>query len=254
MKPRIFGLILLVPAVISCHQGRQGKSPAAAAWPGLSDSTAAGILGSYSGDFKKGLLTIVINYAAGNIVSGFDLHRGMRRNLNGSIEERDSGYVLVLKEPGGSSNDGTFYVSMDRSARKLSGNWIPIDSTKIHSGALVLERSGSSGGQPSGEDNEFFFADWRGELGTLSFAENNTCTLEYQQDSTAKGVNDQLITINGNYIKKNDTILIDWQNNKRLPTRHMQLIREPRKEISADSVIEENLHGKNVQFVKFIAG
>ncbi len=248
-----------MPAVISCHQGRQGKSPAAAAWPGLSDSTAAGILGSYSGDFKKGLLTLVINYVQGNTISGYDLHRGLRRNLNGSIEEKDSGFVLVLKEPGGSSYDGTFYVSMDRSAQKISGNWIPIDSTKIRSGALVLERFGKSSG-PSGDSDgdgygDFYYADWRGDLGTLTFAQNSTCKLEYEQDSTARGVNDQIITINGNYIRKNDTILIDWQNNKRLPAQHMRLIRQPRVEISEDSIIEENLRGKNnVQFVKFVAG
>jgi hypothetical protein len=249
MKPRTFGLIGLVLVGISCHQGQQGKS-SAAAWPGIPDSAAAGILGSYSGNFKQGLLTVVINYIEGNIVSGYDLHRGLRRNLNGSIEERDSGYLLVLKEPGGSAYDGTFYVSMDRSAQKISGNWIPIDSTRIRSGALVLERSGGSGN----DDDDFYYADWKGDPGTLTFSRDNVCKLEYDPDSLSVSTNDQLITITGNFIRKNDTIQIDWQNNSRLPALHMRLIRWPRKEISEDSIIEEHLQGKNVQFVKFVAG
>ncbi|HXB32454.1 MAG TPA: hypothetical protein VNV35_03495 [Puia sp.] len=249
MKPRTFCLIFLVLVGTSCHQGRQGK-PSAAAWPGISDSAAAALRGSYSGNFKKGLLTVVINYVAGNIVSGYDRHRGLRRNLNGSIEERDSDYVLVLKEPGGSPYDGTFYLSMDKSGQKITGNWIPIDSTRIHSGTLNLSRSGQSGN----DDDDFYFADWRGDLGTLSFSTDNTCKLEYDQDSTAHDVNDQLITINGNFLKKSDTILIDWQNNKRMPSLHMRLIRQPRQEISEDSIIEENLRGNGMKFVKFSAG
>ena len=243
--------ILLCPVIpllflFSCHSGAPVNS--ARTWPGIPDSTASRLPGTYSGRFKDGFLTLVINYVSGSNVSGYRLHKGIRRNLNGLVEEKDGQYSMTLKEPGGYPFDGTFYLSMDRSAQKITGNWIPIDSTRTRSGLLTLARS-----VKPADDDYFFGGEWNGTLGTLSFSENNTCELEYYPDSLSSNGNPQLMTVTGNFEKKEDTIRIEWQNNNHTPSVHMRLVREQGVE-QGDSMIPENLHGGGLRFTKFIAG
>src|SRR5579872_3415897 len=169
------GLILLLVTFLSaCHVGRQ-ETPANA-WPGIPDSLAANMQGSYSGQFKNGLLTLVINYVSGNTVSGYDLHKGLRRNVNGRIAERDGQYSLVLKEPGGSPFDGTFFLSLDKNAAKITGKWVPTDSSKVKPGSLSLKRAANS---EDGEPDFAYNAAWTGKLGTLIFKQDGSCRLEY---------------------------------------------------------------------------
>ncbi len=240
--------ILPLLALAACHQGPAGKT--AAAWPGIPNSVATTLSGTYSGNFKKGLLTLVINYVSGNTVSGYDLHRGIRRNLNGDIAGDSSRYSLVLKEPGGSANDGTFYLVMDKSGQKISGNWVPNDSTLVHSGSVNLSRIDRS----SKELDDFYYAEWNSSIGSLHFMVNSACKLEYYPDSSDQHPNVQLTTVNGNFIRKGDTVLIDWQNNQLTPSLHMRLIRHPEQQISEDLVVMENLQGGGVKFVKIVAG
>lgn len=242
---------LLCPVIpllflLSCHPGAPGNS--ARVWPGIPDTIASRLQGTYSGHFKDGFLTLVINYVYGNTVSGYRLHKGIRRNFNGQVEEKDGRYSMTLKEPGGYPFDGTFYLSMDKSAQTITGNWIPMDSTRTRSGTLALSRSG----KPADEDY-FFGGEWHGSLGTLTFSENNTCELEYYPDSLSSHGNPQLMTVTGNFEKNADTIRIEWQNNNHTPSVHMRLILEPSQELP-DSMIPESLHGGGLRFTKFMAG
>lgn len=244
-------LILLAMALFACNSGQQSK---ANGWPGIPDSLAAGTKGTYSGRFKGGLLTLVLNYVSGNTVSGYDLHKGIRRNINGQIEEEDGGYGLTLHEPGGNPFDGTFYLHMDKAAQKLSGNWVPTDSTRTHSGDLTLARGREIINESDGVDKHVYNRTWGGDLGTLTFEENNTCKLEYYPDSTARDPHPQQVTVNGNYIENVDTILIDWQTNKRIPNLHMRLIWKHYKQLTDSTSVEEDLHGNGLKFLNISAG
>ena len=42
--------------------------------------------GTYSGSFDQGYITIVLNYISGKNVSGYNLHKGVRRSINGSLQ------------------------------------------------------------------------------------------------------------------------------------------------------------------------
>jgi hypothetical protein len=212
------------------------------------------MLGSWSGKFKSGLLTLVINYVSGNIVSGYDLHKGIHRNVNGQIEEKDGQYALVLKEPGGNPFDGVFYLTMDKTAKQITGTWVPVDSSKIHSGTLTLTRGTEPENDTVERFNDLYYATWQGDLGAISFSKDNTCKLEYYPDSTATDPHPQLVTINGNYIRSSDTLLIDWQTNKRTPAQHMRLIMQPSRQINDSTYIDMNLHGNGVKFTGLLAG
>lgn len=246
-------LALLAPMIFSCNGGR--NSNMADASSEVPDSAASAIQGSYSGKFKSGLLTLVINYISGNTVSGYDLHKGVRRNVNGQIEKKDGQYALVLREPGGNPFDGIFYLTMDEEVRTVSGRWVPVDSSRTHSAALTLTRGTNQSTDSAGDYVGSIYEDrWEGDLGTLYFTADNTCKLEYYPDSNPAGATAQLITVNGNYVQNADTVLIDWQNNKRTPTLHMRLTWQHRKEITDSTSIPEDLHGKGVKFLKNTAG
>lgn len=234
--------ILLVLSLFACHQ-RQPVAPGSL--NGIPDRLASSVTGTYSGHYSKGLITLVINYISGYIVSGYDVHKGLRRNLNGAVEQIDGHLIFELKEPGGNPYDGTFFINLDTVSGKITGKWIPTDSTKAHAGPLDLARS-------DGADREEYSDEWGGDLGTLTFQKDGICTLEYYP---TRGGNSQLITVTGSYEVKGNTFRIDWQRNDHTPVLNMKLIQQAGTE-STDSTAGSapRLVGNGVEFVKRTAG
>src|SRR5579859_2069918 len=139
-RPQSLCTALLALSLFACHQGQPAASGNA---PGISQQLANSITtgGTWTGHYSKGLLTLAINYISGNIASGYDIHKGLRRNLNGSVEQKGGRLEFVLREPGGNPYDGTFYLSLDTATDKISGKWDPTDVTKAKAGPLELARS-----------------------------------------------------------------------------------------------------------------
>lgn len=205
---------LLALTLFSCHQPAGVGGMATNAGSGIPSQLASNMQGTYYGHYSKGLLTLVINYISGNIASGYDLHKGLRRNLNGEVKQNGNRLDFVLKEPGGNPYDGTFIFSLDTLTLKIAGKWVPSDSTKAYSGPLDLLRKVET------EGDELY--DWVGDLGDLSFANDGTCTLQYYP---SKEDNSQLKTVRGNYERIGDTVRIDWQRNDRTPVLKMRLVK-----------------------------
>lgn len=249
-----FGTTVLVLFCVACHQhepGVGGDAGMASAKDVSKQLTDKITVGTYSGHYSKGLLTLAINYFSGNIASGYDIHKGLRRNLNGSVEQKEGRLEFVLKEPGGNPYDGTFYLSLDTASDKISGKWVPTDAKMAKAGPLELVRSVY-------EHPEITQEEYSSDLGTLNFAEQGVCTLEYYpgMDSiNERDANAQLITIRGSYEVKGDSIRIDWQRNSRTPTLIMRLVIQPGAE-GTDSTgpTPPSLKGKGVEFTKIIAG
>src|SRR6202012_500122 len=121
---------------IACHQRSASATSGDVVRTGLPDSLAGKAMGTYSGQFGKSLITVVINYISGSTVSGYDIHKGLRRNLNGTLQQKDGQLAIVLKEPGGNPYDGTFYLSLDTATDKITGKWIPTDPARAKAGPL----------------------------------------------------------------------------------------------------------------------
>jgi hypothetical protein len=249
IKPPLYRAIILALFCFACHQAQPGSSGQPAA---ISKELIGRInIGTYSGHYSKGLLTLAINYISGNIASGYDIHKGLRRNLNGSVEQKGGRLEFVLREPGGNPYDGTFFLSLDTAADKISGKWIPADSSLAKAGPLELVRS-------TYEHDEITEGEWGGELGALNFLAEGVCTLEYYPEYDSLGLkvpNAQLVTVRGSYEIKGDTVRIDWQRNNRTPTVNMKLIMRPGRD-GTDSTesVAPALEGKGVKFNKNMAG
>ncbi len=195
--------------------------------------------GTYTGSFDKGFITIVLNYIGGKNVSGYNLHKGLRRNINGVLSENGSKFQFELKEPGDNPFDGRFQFSIDTSNFNLSGWWKPLDSTKTSSKQLTLTR------KPDSEDDySNQLGVWVPATGTyatdtlLQFDVKGTCEYNFYEkpgDSTS-----QMISVKGNYITNKDTILIEWQKNEYTPEQKMKLVKY-RKKMKQDNYDYEEL-------------
>ena len=118
MQSRSCCMALLAMLFFSCHLHTTGD---ALSGPGVSDSLAARIMGTYNGHFKQGMVTLVINYLSDSVVSGYDLQKEERRNVNGAVQQKGGRLEFTLKEPGNQPLDGTFYLSMDTTSRAVTG-------------------------------------------------------------------------------------------------------------------------------------
>ena len=233
---------LLALSLFACNGHKSTASAKSAGIPGRFADSAAG---TYVGRYSKGLITLVINYISGNIASGYDIHKGLRRNLNGQVEQNGAQLNFILKEPGGNPYDGTFFLSFDTATNKLSGKWVPTDSTKAKAGPLQLARQGED------RDRVEYDGAWNGDLGALIFHQEGVCTLEYYPN---RGDNSQQVTVKGSYEAKGDTLRIDWQRNDRTPTLNMRLIRKKGAE-ATDSTGPgpRRLVGNGVEFVENVS-
>lgn len=235
------GAILLALAVIACHQPQSIPNPSANGATIISDSLASRSKGFYEGQYSKGMLGLMINYLSGNTVSGYDLHKGLRRNLLGQVEQKGGVLNMTLKEPGGNPYDGIFVLSLDTATGKITGKWTPTDARKASAGPVSLSKKDI----PDPEDR--LGSTWIGSLGDLNFFSDGTCALEYYP---SKDSNAQMMTVRGNYIQKEDTFRIEWQRNSYLPTLNMKLVKYPPPHPESDSIEQRMplLKGNGVEF------
>jgi hypothetical protein len=220
------------------HRGAAGNGVT------IGDSMINKIQGAYSGKFGKGLISLVINYLDGNIVSGYDVHAGHRRNLNGEMTQQGKLLSFVLREPGGNPTDGRFEFVLDPDSMKLDGKWIPFDTTKASAHKFSLARGKLKhlfeydvwGGVTSNDtlltfksDGTCIFAFYKKEKATTDSSRPATDSAAPSADSTSSAVpenpTNQLTSVRGNYLKKGLTYEIEWEKNPYIPLR-MTLVKQ----------------------------
>jgi hypothetical protein len=130
--------ILIIAAlafIVSC--GNKPKTKV----EGSSDSTGTGnvetnyktdsLLGEYIGGFGNSTIIVSVNYINGKNASGYDIIKGNRRNIKGTIDNKGGYFEFNLAEPGGDPYDGDFKFKIDTATLTLEGTWAPFDSVKI---------------------------------------------------------------------------------------------------------------------------
>ena len=251
---RIIFALLITTSLFSCSQNKETTKEQAEVdgklyLPAYPVSNFEGI---YTGSFDKGFITVVINYVSGKNVSGYNLHKGLRRNINGQLTEENGKFTFEMKEPGDNPFDGTFFFSIDTTTFKLTGTWKPFDASKTSAKDFSLSRKPPASGDYSEQLGTWVPASGNYNTDTLlQFDPGGTCEYNFYQkpgDSTS-----QLITVKGNYIQEKDTILIEWQKNDYTPDQKMKLVRSTKKVKQDDYEYEQLLlkgHGwKMAQFM-----
>lgn len=170
--------------------------------------SAEKILGNYTGQFNNSAISLTFRHMAGNNISGFNVLKGLKRNLTGSIEIDGGKLHLLVTEPGTNSTDGSFELWIDTNTWKGSGKWTPLEKGKeVH---FSFERRGDESSFPA------YFTIFEDSLGNiLEFDPKGTCTYKYFSDSTKK----QLLSIRGNFeMRADSTLATYWQKNEIFPS------------------------------------
>jgi hypothetical protein len=98
------------------------------------------LLGEYIGGFGNSTIIVSVNYINGKNASGYDIIKGNRRNIKGTMEDKGGFFEFNLAEPGGDPFDGDFKFKIDTATLSLEGTWMPFDSSKVGSKKYKLTK------------------------------------------------------------------------------------------------------------------
>ncbi|SDF26600.1 hypothetical protein [Chitinophaga filiformis] len=171
----------------------------------------ARIMGTYKGDFGGSPIYITINYCSGNKIAGYNTHKGLRRNVSGSITSKGDKLDIQLAEPGDHEFDGVFSLVMDTSLTKASGSWKPSNNKSLSEKQLALTRLKQ-------DDDALGFM--TGDHADINFDTDGSCVLNYYQKTGDSTFSAQMNTLRGTWEKQpNNEILVNWQPNPAYPQR-----------------------------------
>jgi hypothetical protein len=179
---------------------------------GQTDSQS--LTGTYQGKLGTSVATIVINYINKDIVSGYDVIKGVRRNLNGKLTEKGATVDFDLTDPGDNGKDGHYLMTLDTLKHTLNGTWKPMHPDKATEQSLSLKRRTMVQGNNASNDitdNIWAGGEKDNPGGTLSFSDDGLCQFDYYKND--KDSTDQLNTIKGTFILSKKSVTVEWEKN-----------------------------------------
>lgn len=173
------------------------------------------LTGMYTGDFGGSEIRVILNYVSGTNVIGYNIHKGLQRNINGKLRRSGDSIIMTLPEPGDHEYDGIFELTFLGIDKKPRANW-KSNSGKIPSKNFNLKKleapSDSKGGI-----NVSNFADYFGyvfdTLGNYTFEPDGFCIYEYYPKTDDENRIEQLIEVKGMWSLTGNTVTVDWQKN-----------------------------------------
>lgn len=226
MKSRLLVFFSLTIFIFSC--GRVSDNHKAS--PDISNEDSARIVypefnwdtlkGNYFGDFGGSTIRLTINYVSNKQVVGYNIYKGLMRNISGHVEETMEELVLNMAEPGDNPYDGNFKLSVNRETLKFSCIWEPLD-TKLKAKTFTLTKlkkldyDDFNHKDPITNDNFKFFYDHVADtVADVYFEHDGLVRYEYYPNTgNPDGRSEQLSVIKGDWIVKEGKLFIDWEEN-----------------------------------------
>ncbi len=209
--------------------------------PPVDDFNYDTLKGMYIGDFGGSEIRIILNYVSGKNVIGYNIHKGLQRNINGKLRRNGDSIVMSLPEPGDHKFDGVFeltFLGLDKNPR---ANWVS-NSGKIPAKNFNLKKLEAPKDKKEGI-NISNFTEYFGyvydTLGNYTFEPDGLCIYEYYPKTDEKNRVEQLKEIKGNWSLVDQTVTIDWQKNTLFPPEKMVF------QIMKDEYEEYMLKGKD---------
>lgn len=183
--------------------------------------------GMYEGDFGKSPIRIILNYVSSSNAIGYNIHKGLQRNLNGKVTRSGDTVTVVLHEPGDHEFDGVFTLTFIGIDKKPTGNWVHNEGW-VPSKELKLKKQEIKEAKDD-EINASNFADYFNlvfdSLGTYYFLEEGLVRYEYYPYKDDNSRVEQLKEVRGSWYLTDNKLKIDWQKNNRFakPTEEYTL-------------------------------
>lgn len=198
------------------------------------------VKGTYTADFKGSPISIVLNYVSDNHVSGYNIHKGLMRNIAGTIEADGGALHLILSEPGNNQYDGKFDLMLDTAKFNGKGSWKPFK--KGEATDFSFKKQG-----PTNDEDQYgqTYIDSLGNY--ISLKPDGSCTYSYLTDTTNTG---QQLTVRGNYSKEKNTYTIFWQKNDAFPSQKSVFKMIEQKPYKDEEYVEKSLKGEGKIFTQ----
>jgi hypothetical protein len=233
MRYRLTWLALLCTGAIvfmACNNAGKGKPGQTDSIPKkdsvmapLTDSGTAAVenetrfIGIYTGDFEGSPISIVLNYISGGNASGYNIHKGLKRNIRGKIAPAGSMLKFVLDEPGNNKYDGRFDFYIDTATLSGRGKWTAMVDTTIKAKNFTIAKKKKEEYDPI---NSIMMDSASNQ--TFWLKEDGSCEFAYYQNDSSKIA--QQNTIIGNWQLKGDSVIVFWQKNEKFPARKSAFI------------------------------
>jgi hypothetical protein len=169
------------------------------------------IFGFYGGDFGGAPISISLRYISGKNISGYNIYKGIKRNIKGTIVYENEKLHLLMSEPGTEKNDGRFDIYLNRYDFTGTGTWYPTANITLSKKTFKLKQLD--------EDMRISYGEFIDSLNnSIILKENGFC--EYAYFVNEKTDTEQKLKISGSYKVKADSLTIYWQSNNVLPERN----------------------------------
>lgn len=218
MKKFIFGLALMLLTLFACSENKvendslNSLDEESVSYDSL--PCIAELRGNYIGKFNESSLRIQITYVNDHKVIGYNILRGLQRNLSGNVVNENGRIQLILNEPGDHEHDGKFILNLDPNSCKISGEWHS-NSGEIPVRKFELEKVNHSQNYepPFGLDNfANVFRFLHSGYGDLDFQEDGRAlfTIFESRDDIS---HDDKKVIYGNWAFEDKKFYVEWQKN-----------------------------------------
>lgn len=183
------------------------------------------LTGIYMSDFGGSDIRIVLNYVSRNNAIGYNIHKGLQRNINGPVRVSGDSIYMTLNEPGDHEYDGAFELAFVGIDSKPTGEWT-CNNGLIGKKSLSLKKQLSNRGDSEEISTSNFtqnFGWMYDSIGNYNFQEDGLCIYDYYPTTDDKSRVEQLIEIKGTWSFNDDEVKIDWQQNSMFPPGPMIL-------------------------------
>lgn len=187
--------------------------------------------GLYTGDFGDGFINVVLTYVNDKKAIGYNVHKGLQRNISGSVVQKKDRFELTLNEPGDNKFDGIFTLIISKKDGSVNATWTANDP-KIPSKKFKLkkqiekttkETEGKSyydGGEITEDNFMDIFNNSNLDGGYVEFKENGILRYTYYPEGQEK---EQQEIIKGSWkFTDKKTMIINWSKNTRFKTQVMK--------------------------------
>lgn len=236
----IFGIISLLSAT-SCSSDAEIKTADIPAEKTPVDSVKTAewfpetnfdtLRGLYTGDFGDGFINVVLTYVNDKKAIGYNVHKGLQRNISGSMVQKAESFELTLNEPGDNPYDGIFVLTISKKDGSVKATWTANDP-KIKSKQFTLKKQIRKkadlsedkpyydGGKITEDNFMELFSYCNLDGGYIQFKENGILRYTYYPEGQE---NEQQEVIKGSW-KFSDpkTITINWSKNVRFKQQVMK--------------------------------
>lgn len=219
--------IFLVLVLISCKPSVEKKeaiteSSSQTQEEEFIDLPADTLKGMYIGDFGGSDIRIVLNYVSSNHAVGYNIHKGLQRNISGKVEETATEYLLELSEPGDNEFDGVFHLTFSKVDLSCLGVWESY-STKVGKKKFTLEKFESKNldidvSELKLTDLDQFnftsvFNHCSDSISDIYFDADGLVRYEFYPEVDLKERKEQVKVVKGTWSYKPGVVSVSWQAN-----------------------------------------